>query len=60
MSSKAGRLVSHDRKLFRYMKRTNGCEGCLLYDMISCPRMGRDQDMSITCIEDGLILTKPF
>ena len=60
MSSKAGRLVKYDSKLFRYKKRTDGCEGCILNDMISCPRMGKDQDTSITCIEDGLILTKPF
>lgn len=56
---KAGRFAKIDGKVVRCKKRTNGCEGCVLDDMILCPRMGKTQKSNITCIEDGIIFVKP-
>ena len=54
-----GRFAKINGKLVRCAKRTNGCKGCVFNDILLCPRMGKNQDTSITCIEDMLIFVKP-
>lgn len=56
---KAGQIRKIGEVIVRCKKRVNGCKGCVLDDMILCPRMGKNQKDYVSCIEDGIIFVTP-
>lgn len=56
---KPGQLKNIDGKFLRCMKREYGCDGCILNDILLCPRLVRNRNNPPQCIEDGIIFVKP-
>ena len=54
---KPGQIRKITGKIVRCKKREFGCEGCILNDILLCPRMVRNS--TCNCIEDGIIFVKP-
>lgn len=54
---KPGQIRNITGKLVRCKKRIFGCDGCILNDILLCPRMIKNSNLN--CIEDGVIFVKP-
>ena len=58
---KPGRFFKFNGSVFRARKRTNGCKGCVLNNIILCPNIvdSRNGTPPLECELWGIILTKP-
>lgn len=55
---KPGQIVSVNDINYRAKKRTCGCEGCVLNDILLCPGVVvKDVGKKLDCSVDGIILT---
>lgn len=57
---KPGQWFKLNDTVYRAMKRTNGCEGCILDDIILCPNIvdSRNGTPPLDCELNNIILTK--
>jgi len=54
---KPGQIVSVNDNMYRAKKRTAGCEGCVLNDILLCPGVVvKDVGKQLDCSTDGIIL----
>lgn len=56
-----GRLYSHNGKIFRIKKQTNGCVGCALNKIVLCPNIEvtNSTNNHFPCDTNGIILIEP-
>lgn len=58
---KPGQFFKFNDSVFRVRKRTNGCKGCVLNNIILCPNIvdSRNGTPPLDCESWDIILTKP-
>lgn len=55
---KPGQIISINDTNYRAKRRTNGCEGCVLNDILLCPGVViKNVGKALDCSTDDIILT---
>lgn len=55
---KPGQIVNVNDNMYRARKRTHGCEGCVLNDILLCPSVVvKDVGKKLDCSMDNIVLT---
>ena len=56
---KPGQFVSIQNKVYRAVKRKDGCKGCILDDIYLCPNISdKRYHKTFNCAENGIIIVK--